>query len=115
VLAVVVALMASGCSEDDRSPVTAFEAVTSRDGQVVDVSVNSCNASPRAEVTAETDDEVRFKVEAYDSADDCADGVSLCLSAPLGDRDLVDETSGDVIEVRIEATSAVACATPVED
>jgi hypothetical protein len=64
------------------------------------LTVSSCRASHRTEVS-ETAAEVRVKVLArHGSSDDCADGVRIRLRVPLGHRAVVDETTGDTVPVR---------------
>jgi hypothetical protein len=68
----------------------------------LEVNVASCNENPTAEVV-ESDTEVRVQVTSGRwlgrNADDCADGVVVTLNAPLGTRTVVDETSGQTVEV----------------
>lgn len=64
------------------------------------MSVESCNQDPK--VTAEeTLTEVRLRVTAdADNDDDCLDSASVSLEAPLGDRAVIDDASGNRLPVR---------------
>ena len=67
------------------------------------LNVASCNENPTAEVVA-SDAEVRVKVKSGHwlsrIAGDCADGVVVTLNAPLGTRTVVDQSTGQAVEVR---------------
>lgn len=66
------------------------------------VSVNTCNRNPSVDAE-ETTTEVRLTVTADepsgDGQDDCQDYDDLTLETPLGDRIVVDDSTGDQIEV----------------
>ncbi len=68
----------------------------------LELNVDSCNENPTAEVV-ESDTEVRVQVTSGRwfgrNADDCADGVTVTLNAPLGTRTVVDQSTGQVVEV----------------
>jgi hypothetical protein len=95
VLALLLAATA-GCGEDRRQ-VAIFDVSPDGPTRLV-LSVESCNASPRAHVD-EHDDRVVVTVTAddRDDMDDCADGVVVELDEPLGDRELVDGSTGDAV------------------
>ncbi|MBT8207590.1 MAG: hypothetical protein HKN07_00680 [Acidimicrobiia bacterium] len=96
----VVALIASACA----GTVPVIDAVASGDGTTVFVSVNSCNAEPEFTVE-ESDDTVTITANhqgRLPRGEDCADGMAVVLDTPLGDRQLVDGATGDVLEVRYE-------------
>jgi hypothetical protein len=66
---------------------------------VLTMSVESCNQHPEVEAD-ETSTEVRLTVTAdADTVEDCADGAKVSLEAPLGDRVVIDEASGESVEV----------------
>lgn len=57
-----------------------------------------------AEVVEETESRVELEAVAdVSSQDDCADGATVCLDAPLGDRALIDGTTGDEVRVDVIA------------
>ena len=57
-----------------------------------------------AEVVEETESRVELEAVAdVSSQDDCADGATVCLDAPLGDRALIDGTTGDAVRVDVIA------------
>jgi hypothetical protein len=68
----------------------------------LELNVASCNENPTADVV-ESDTEVRVQVTSGRwlgrNADDCADGVVVTLNAPLGTRTVVDQSTGQVLEV----------------
>lgn len=72
------------------------------DGRELEVGVGTCNQSPQ--VTAvETADEVRLssnEVLSRGGSDECLDNDTLTLEAPLGDRIVIDEATGDAVRVR---------------
>jgi hypothetical protein len=62
--------------------------------------VGSCNADLTAEVE-ESPSQVTVTVTARDdTSDDCLDGLIVHLDQPLGDRQLLDGVTGDVVSVR---------------
>jgi hypothetical protein len=66
------------------------------------VSVNTCNKNPVVEA-AETSDEVRLTATADEPTgngqDDCMDRDGLTLRAPLGNRIVIDNSTGQQVEV----------------
>jgi hypothetical protein len=66
------------------------------------VSVNTCNRNPSVEAE-ETAEEVRLTATADepsgDGEDDCLDSDDLTLETPLGDRIVVDDSTGEQVEV----------------
>lgn len=68
----------------------------------MELGVDSCDESPTAKVD-ESGTEVRVRVTSGRwlgrNADDCADGVVVTLKQPLGDRRVVDQSTGNVVEV----------------
>lgn len=94
-----VLLAATGCDGRRRSVFAAYgDAGSTR----LELNVASCNESPTADVV-ESDTEVRVHVTSGRwlgrNADDCADGVVVTLKSPLGGRTVVDETTGQTVEV----------------
>ena len=86
-----------------RGPVGIWEAFAA-DGPVVQLTVGSCNGDPEVTVLEQTETEVRVEVTSTTPAPgwpgaDCLDGLELTLDAPLGDRTLVDLTTGDTVTV----------------
>jgi len=83
-----------------------------RDARIVDavlegertlvLNIDACNADENRVATTEDWETVRVSVTTDDApgGDDCADGVRVELAAPLGDRELIDETTGEPVEVR---------------
>jgi hypothetical protein len=77
-----------------RGPVAIDSAVT--DGTALRLSVASCHGDPEVAVLEETDSQVRVQVVSTvtDPGDACLDGVTVDLSAPFGDRALLDLRDG---------------------
>jgi hypothetical protein len=63
--------------------------------------VPTCNGEPEVTMLEETEDEVRVEVvsQRQRGGDDCLDGVQVELDRPLGDRALIDVTSGRTVRV----------------
>jgi hypothetical protein len=104
IVAVVVAAVllsgASGCGGRDRS----FFAAYGKAGSTkLELNVDSCNENPRAHVV-ESATEVHVRVisdrRLGRNGGDCADSVTVTLSEPLGTRLVVDESTGDVVEIQ---------------
>lgn len=114
-LAFMVGASLAGCggvSDDDAS--TAVEvglrtvqinrAQLLPDGTLV-ANLNVCNAGENAVRVSEASDEVVVTAETNGpvAGDDCSDGVTGPLDDPLGDRQLVDGSTGEPIPVEREA------------
>lgn len=98
--AVAVALLVAGCSNDAPNVVEAYGDPGSTH---LELGVDTCNRHPK--VTAvESADEVRLTVTADKAsrggADDCQDGAHVTLKQPLDDRRVVDDATGEVIDVQ---------------
>ena len=93
-------LAATACDGRSRSVFAAYgDPASTR----LELNVASCNENPTAEVV-ESDTEVRVQVVTSGrwfgrNADDCADGVTVTLNAPLGTRTVVDQSTGQTVEV----------------
>lgn len=88
-----------------RGPVAITEAYVA-DGTGLQVFVGSCNGDPEVTVFEQTGTEIRIEVTSTTPApgwpgEDCLDGLELTLDAPLGDRMLVDLSTGGPVPVRI--------------
>ena len=100
VVGACVVLAATACDGRSRSVFAAYgDPASTR----LELNVASCNENPTAEVV-ESDTEVRVQVTSGRwfgrNADDCADGVTVVLNAPLGTRTVVDQSTGQTVEVR---------------
>ena len=93
---VLLLIVLSGCGRHD---VEVLEAIAWADSTAVNLGVGSCNAEPKVEVVSQTEQAVRVRASADRSSDSCADAVSICLDEPLGDRLLVDDTTGEMVDV----------------
>jgi hypothetical protein len=94
-----VLLTSTGCEGRSRSVFAAYgDPASTR----LELNVASCDENPTADVV-ESDTEVRVQVTSGRwlgrNAGDCADGVVLTLNAPLGTRIVVDQSTGQTVEV----------------
>ena len=104
-LIAIGAAVGGGCGDGDETgaPCEAYEIINARlsEPEVITVQVGSCNAVHRETVIDEDAEavEVTVLVEG-DRIDDCLDaGLDIELAAPLGERALIDGTTGDPVEV----------------
>lgn len=110
-LACVAGFAFAACSADsqepdasgDDSPLRAVEihgAQLLPDGRLV-ANLNVCNAGENAVQVSESDGEVLVtaRTDGPVVGDDCSDGIGVPLSSRLGDRELVDGTTGEPITV----------------
>jgi hypothetical protein len=92
-------LLVAGCGADAPSIIIVYG---DPESTRLEVSVNTCNKHPVVEAE-ETTQEVRLTVTADepsgDGEGDCADGDDVTLEAPLGDRIVVDDSTGEQVEV----------------
>jgi hypothetical protein len=88
IIAVVIALVALSSCGRESVGINGIVRV-SEDGKVLTFATLSCNGDPKVKVT-ETDTEVQINIRAKSSGDDCADGATVTLARPLGDREVLD-------------------------
>lgn len=92
VLALLAAVGLIGCGGTRDAEI--IDATLSADELTLGLTVAACNGDNRATVIEESD-VVRVRVETSDpGGDDCADGLMVELASPMGDRFLIDDTSG---------------------
>jgi len=97
VVATLSALLA-GCGWVSRS-VEILHVSVSPDGMTIEMSVAACNADLSVDVL-ETPESVAVYVTALDETDaDCADGFTIELEAPLGERIFIDRHDFTEVEV----------------
>ncbi len=89
----------AGPPDTARRPVQITEVLRLAEPSTVQLAVSSCNGEP--EITSLTQGATRVEVEVTstvtDPGDACLDTIDVALDAPLGDRELVDLTSGRTI------------------
>jgi hypothetical protein len=96
VLVAGLALVLAACSTDPEIN----EVYLRSDGVTVEIGVNTCNADLDA-VVVESDTTVEVTITAEnDTPDDCADSIVITLDQPLGDRPLIDGSTGNAIDVQ---------------
>ena len=104
-LVAFTAVAGVGCGDADRVSAAGEEYEISnavlREPDVVSVQVGSCHAVQRETVIEEDTEAVEVSVLVEgDSIDDCLDaGLHIELAAPLGERELIDGTTGEPVEV----------------
>lgn len=104
-LVAITAVAGGGCGAADEVGAAGeeYEIINAvlREPDVVSVQLGSCNAV-QCETVIEEDTkavEVTVLVEG-DSIEDCLDaGLNIELAAPLGERELIDGTTGEPVEV----------------
>ena len=91
-----LALMLAGCSTNPEIN----EVYLRSDGVAIEFGVNTCNADLNA-VVVESDTAVEVTITAEnDTTDDCADSIAITLDQPLGDRQLINGSTGHVLDVQ---------------
>jgi hypothetical protein len=96
VLALAAALVVIGCGGTRDAEI--IDATLSADELTLGLTVGACNGDNRATVIEDSDN-VRVRVETSDpSGDECADGLEIKLESPMGDRFLIDDTTGDKVD-----------------
>lgn len=97
----VVVVMTRGVSWRDRFPI---EEAWSPEPDVVSVIVATCHGDPWVDHLEEDDGTVSVAIESLrrlgGSGMDCLDSVDIHLGAPLGDRQLIDLTTGRAVAVQ---------------
>jgi hypothetical protein len=92
-------LLVSGCGGGS-DPTPVFGAQLEPDGVTLHLDLESCDTTEQTAEVVETDTEVRVTVHTKGGSDnDCADSMQVELTDPLGDRPLVDDPTGDEIDV----------------
>jgi len=70
------------------------------DSVTIEFGVNACNADLFAEVV-ESDTTVEVTITAEnDTTDACADLIAITLDKPLGDRQVVNGSTGEVLDIQ---------------
>lgn len=93
-----------GSTESTVRTTVGFGEAWTEDGVGLQVNAYSCNGTPEITVLEETADEVRVEITATVPApgwggNDCLDGVTIPLEAPIGDRTVTDLTTGTAVPV----------------
>ena len=96
-LALTMVPMVVGCSAGQtRGTATITNYIVSDEGSL-SVIVNTCHGDPVVSALVETTDEVKVAVtstKTNGAGDACLDSVDVDLSAPLGDRTVIDASDG---------------------
>lgn len=96
VAVVAAALLLPACVRS--APVLEVE-VASEDGRELVVDVGACRAGLQID-TDQNDERVRIAVRARGGSGDCTQRFKLTLDEPLGDREVVDAVTEQVVPVR---------------
>lgn len=91
----VAIALCSACGQDGPAPISFV--VVSPDGLTLTVNLETCNADKIRTDVEEGPEEViiSITVEGADRNNDCADLTDVGLTRPLGDRRVVDGTTGE--------------------
>jgi hypothetical protein len=97
--ALVAAGLTAACSS---SGVATIRRATLQEPRVLELSFDTCNAD-LSFTLEETANEVRIAVrqENDEPENDCADALIVDLAQPLGDRAVVDESTGAAVDVTV--------------
>lgn len=96
VSAVTVAALA-GCGDDVREVEILGAHGQADSRELVIAPDDACNLEPRADVV-ETADEVRVTVTVRGTTnEDCGEGVRISLASTLGDRTIIDGSTGEPV------------------
>lgn len=109
---VLLGLAVAGCGEGSDEPATATGGDSLRpvgingaqlfaDGRLV-ANLNVCNADENTVEVSEGDGDVQALARTGGpvAGDECSDGIEIPLDSPLGDRALIDGTTG--VEVQVD-------------
>lgn len=94
-MAVTVALCAAGCGIGWQD-LTISQVSVGEEDRTLTVGWH-CHEDSSVTVE-ETPDEVRLRLRAYSYRGDCAEGTVVTLQEPLGDRTVIDATTGTAVE-----------------
>jgi hypothetical protein len=102
---VLVAIMTviCGCATTERVPTALLDASADRTGTRLMVALDTCSGKPEVVDVSETTTEVRARVLSDDESGDslgCAVALGVRLQEPLGDRVVIDDSTGDRVKVR---------------
>ena len=75
--------------------ITSFRVVSQEGSQIV-ISM-ACDTDTRAEIVRETAEFIEIKAEVKLPANDCARGVVLRTKEPVGDRIIIDHSTGEPV------------------
>jgi hypothetical protein len=105
---VALALVPASCADDADSGTTpVLAAELDADGVSLLLQLASCKTTEQTAEVTETETEVRVTVTTEGGASlDCADGVEVELTEPLGDRPLIDVPTDTEIVVDGRARAA---------
>jgi hypothetical protein len=102
-VAVTLAVVALACSDHERE--TSVFAAQLLGDRTLELSLGACNAEKNEATVTEDESSVTVRVVSTNPSEgeDCADGVTVELDEPLGDRELIDATTGAHVEVTAES------------
>ena len=97
-------LVSLAAGEPERIP-TAIQEHAVSDGSTLQLGLATCNGDAELTKLDETSTEVRLLVVADEpgqDGDDCSDGMTITLSAPLGTRNVLDASTGRPVPSRMQ-------------
>jgi hypothetical protein len=95
-VAIVVGGVTLAVLRDDRQSISIGSVEVGSDDRTLTLVLNACNSDPVVRVEASAN-EVVLDVRGEPTQNDCADGATVRLDQPLGDRELIDGGSRRVI------------------
>jgi hypothetical protein len=101
-VAVTLAVLTFACSDHERE--TGVFAAQLVDERTLELSLGACNAEKNEATVTEDESSVTVRVVSTNPSEgeDCADGMTVELDEPLGNRELIDATTGAHVEVMAE-------------
>lgn len=101
-------LVSLAVGEPERIP-TAIQEHAVSDGNTLQLGLATCNGDAELTKLDETSTEVRLLVVADKpdrNGDDCSDGMTITLSAPLGTRNVLDAATGKPVPNRTQSAAS---------
>lgn len=105
-LVLAVSLLANACSllpgsDESRGPTPLVVYGVPRGQSAIELTVDSCHGEPELGRLESTDDEVRIEVVSTtysgEGAPECLDNLTVELGQPLGDRTVIDLSTGEEV------------------
>ncbi|MFP4148302.1 MAG: hypothetical protein ACLFV0_02325 [Nitriliruptoraceae bacterium] len=101
-----LAVALAGCTTGPQRGPVEIDGGTQVDPQTLSLNVPSCHGDPEITVLDETDTEIRIEVVStvHTNGDDCEDVIETTLEQPLGNREVIDRTSGDSLQILVQGS-----------
>ena len=101
-----LAVAIAGCTTGPQRGPVEIRGAIQVDPQTLSLDLPSCHGDPEITVQDETDTEIRIEVVStvHTNGDACADVIEATLEQPLGDREVIDSTSGDSLQIQVQGS-----------